>query len=198
MMSSIYDNGSEFKLHFEYLCESYGIKHKPTTVRNPQENGILECVHRVLGQMLRTAELDMANSVTLNDVDVFLDSAAWAIRSTYHTALKASPGAAIFGRDMLIDISFMADWCKIGEQRQSLTNHGNQQENAKQIYYDYKVRDKVLVINEGILRKSESAYGKEPWTITTVHTNGTIRIQHGTKTKRLSIRKIESFTDNIL
>jgi len=28
-------NGSEFKLHFEHLCDSYGIKHKPTTVRNP-------------------------------------------------------------------------------------------------------------------------------------------------------------------
>jgi hypothetical protein len=31
----IYHNGSEFKLHFEYLCESYGIKRKPTTVKNP-------------------------------------------------------------------------------------------------------------------------------------------------------------------
>ncbi len=37
----IYDNGSEFELHFEYLCESYGIKRKPTTVKNPQANGIL-------------------------------------------------------------------------------------------------------------------------------------------------------------
>jgi hypothetical protein len=45
----IYDNGSEFKLHFEYLCESYGIKRKPTTVKNPQANGILEPVHQVLG-----------------------------------------------------------------------------------------------------------------------------------------------------
>ena len=45
----------------------------------------------------------------------------------------------------------MADWRKIGERRQSLTICGNQQENAKQIDYDYKVRDKVLVINEGIL-----------------------------------------------
>ncbi len=136
---------------------------------------------QVLGQMLCTAELDMANSVTPDDVDVFLDNAAWAIHSTYHTVLKASPGAAIFGRDMLFDIPFVADWHKIGEQRQSLTDHGNQQENAKQIDYDYKVGDKVLVINKGILRKAESAYGKEPWTITTVHTNGTIRVQRGTK-----------------
>ncbi len=38
----IYDNGSEFKLHFEALCDSYGIKHKPTSVKNPQANAILE------------------------------------------------------------------------------------------------------------------------------------------------------------
>ncbi len=105
----------------------------------------------------------MADSVTPNDVDVFLDNAAWAIRSTYyHMVLNASSGAAIFGQDMLFDILFMADWRKIGEQRQSLTNCGNQRKNAKQIDYDYKVGDKVLVINEGILRKAESAYGKEP------------------------------------
>jgi hypothetical protein len=41
----IYNNGSEFKLHFEYLCESYGITRKPTTVKNPQANGMFEHVH---------------------------------------------------------------------------------------------------------------------------------------------------------
>ena len=70
---------------------------KPTTVKNPQANGILERVHQVLGQMLRTAELDMADSVTPDDINVLLDNAAWAICSTCHTVLKASPGAAIFG-----------------------------------------------------------------------------------------------------
>jgi hypothetical protein len=67
--------------------------------------------------MLCTAELDMANSVTPNDVDVFIDNAAWAIRSTYHTVLKASPGAAIFGQDMLFDIPFVADWRKNGREK---------------------------------------------------------------------------------
>ncbi len=148
--------------------------------------------------MLRTAELDMANSITLDDVDVFLDNMAWAIHSTYHMVLKASPGAAIFGRDMLFDIPFVADWRIIREWRQSLSNCGNQCKNAKQIDYDHKVGNKVLVINEGILRKAESAYGKEPWTITTVHTNGTIRIQCRTKTEWLSTRRVEPFTDDIL
>jgi hypothetical protein len=95
----------------------------------------------------------------------------------------SSPGAAISGQDILFDILFVADWCKIGERRQSLTDCGNQHKNAKHIDYDYKVRDKVLVINEGVLRKAESAYGKEPWTITTVHMNGTIRIQSGFNTE---------------
>ncbi len=51
----------------------------------------------------------MADSVTPDDVDIFLDNAAGAICSTYHTVLEASPGAAIFGRDMLFDILFVAD-----------------------------------------------------------------------------------------
>ncbi len=83
--------------------------------------------------MLRRAGLDMANSVTPDDVDVFLDNAAWAIRSTYHTVLKASPGAAIFGQDMLFNIPFSADWRKIGDWRQLLTDRGNQRENANRI-----------------------------------------------------------------
>jgi hypothetical protein len=70
---------------------------EPTTVKNPQANAILECMHQVIGQMLCTLELDMADSVSPDDVDVFLDNAAWAIQSIYHTVLKASPGAAIFG-----------------------------------------------------------------------------------------------------
>jgi hypothetical protein len=152
-------------------------------VKNPQANGILEHVYQVLGQMLCTAEIDMADSVTSDDVDVFLENMAWAICSTYHTVLKASPGAAIFGCDMLLNIPFVADWHKIGERKQSLTDCGNQCKNAKHIDYDYKVRDEIQVINEGILRKAESSYGKEPWTITTVHTNGTIRIQCGTRTE---------------
>jgi hypothetical protein len=94
-------------------------------VKNPQANGILERVHQVLGQMLCTAELDMADSVSPDDVDVFLDNAAWAICSTYHTVLKASPGAAISGCDMLFHIPFVADWRKIGKQRQSLTDRVN-------------------------------------------------------------------------
>jgi hypothetical protein len=189
----IYDNGSEFKLHFEALCESFGIKRKPTSVKNPTANAILERVHQVISTMLRTAELDMANTVVPSDIDAFLTDAAWAIRSTYHTVLKASPGAAIFGRDMLFDIPSLADWNKIGDHRQHLTDLNTIRENRSRRDWDYKVGDKVLLRKDGILRKSESRYECDPWTITSVHTNGTIRVQRGTKSERLNIRRVTPF-----
>ncbi len=65
--------------------------------------------------MLHTSQLDMAKSVKASDINLFLSDAAWAVRSIYHTVLKASPGAAIFGQDVLFDIPFIADWQKIGE-----------------------------------------------------------------------------------
>ena len=69
-------------------------------------------VHQVITTMLHTVELDMANTVETSDIDAFLTDAAWAIRSIYHTVLKAFPGAATFGQDMLFNIPFLADWNK--------------------------------------------------------------------------------------
>ncbi len=89
--------------------------------------------------MLRTAELDMAKSVNASDIDVFLSDTAWAVCSTHHTVLKASPGAAIFGQDMLFDIQFIADWKKIGEHKQRLTDLNTACKNQGRIDYDYKV-----------------------------------------------------------
>jgi len=93
----IYDNVSEFKLHFETLCDSYGIQHKPTRIKNPKANAICERDHQILRTMMRTSEIDMANSVEPADIDTFIDNTAWAFCLTYHTVLKASPGAALFG-----------------------------------------------------------------------------------------------------
>ena len=133
--------------------------------------------------MLRTSEIDMADRVKTSDIGVFLTDAAWAIRSTYHTVLKASPGAAIFGQDMLFDIPFIADWKKIGEHRQLLTDRSTSCKNEGRIDYDYKVGQKVLIRKEGILCKTESRHFKDPWVITSVQMNGTIRVQCRNKVK---------------
>ena len=146
--------------------------------------------------MLCTAELDIANTVVTSDIDAILTDAAWAIRSTYHTVLQTSPRAAIFCWEMLFDIPFLADWNKIGECRQHHTNLDTARENCSRRDWDYQVGDKVLLRKDGILHKSESWYECDPWTITKVHTNGTIRVQRGTKSERLNIRRVTPFFDN--
>jgi hypothetical protein len=139
----------------------------------------------------------MAETVKASDIDVFLSDAAWAVCSTYHTVLKASPGAAIFGQDMLFNIPFIPDWQKIGERRQRLTELNNARENEGRIDYDYKVGQKVLLKNEGILRNAESTWHKRPRLITTVHLNGTITVQCGNKINRINIRRVKPFEEDL-
>ena len=71
-----YDNGSEFKLHFETLSDSYGLKRKPTSVKNPQANAILERVHQMIMGMLCTVKINMADTVSESGVADFLTSSA--------------------------------------------------------------------------------------------------------------------------
>ncbi len=82
---------------------------------------------------------------------------------------------------MLFDIPFIADWQKIGEHRQRLTDLNNVLKNECRIDYDNKVGQKVLLRKEGTPRNAESRWHKTPWLITSVHTNGTITVQRGNK-----------------
>ena len=55
-----YDRGSEF-IGFEFhnmVKTDYGIKCKPITVQNPQANEIVGRVHQVIGNLIRTYELE--------------------------------------------------------------------------------------------------------------------------------------------
>ena len=55
-----YDRGSEFigQDFQKIIKEDYGIKGKQITLRNPQINAICERVHQVIGNIIRTFELE--------------------------------------------------------------------------------------------------------------------------------------------
>ena len=46
--SVVCDNGSELKADFSELLKSYSVARKPTTIKNPQANAVLERIHSVL------------------------------------------------------------------------------------------------------------------------------------------------------
>ena len=49
-----------------------------------------------------------------------------------------------------------------------------------------------MVQKDGVLRKAEYKY-EGPFRITTVHMNGTIRIQRGSLSERLNIRRVKPY-----
>jgi transposase InsO family protein len=106
----VFDNGGEFKREFKQMCDSYGIRAKRTASHNPRANAIIEQVHKVVNNMLRSFDLEKENLEEDNLFDYFLRSTAWAIRSTYHTTLQAMPCQLVFGRDMIHNIAFQANW----------------------------------------------------------------------------------------
>eukprot|EP00985_Skeletonema_marinoi_P029889 scaffold29518_cov66-Skeletonema_marinoi.AAC.1 len=72
--------------------------------------------------MMRTSDINNLETVDASLIDEFLTNAAWAIRSMHHSVLQATPGQAIFGRDMLFDIPYLFNWSEIGRRRQQLVD----------------------------------------------------------------------------
>jgi hypothetical protein len=88
-----------------------------------------------------------------NPFDYFLQSTAWAIRSTYHTTLQATPCQLVFDRDMIHNVAFRSNWYWIQKRKQDIINKYNQKETKSRIPYEYKVGEQVLLETLGILRK---------------------------------------------
>ena len=120
------------------LKEDCGVKRKPITVRNPQANAIVERIHQVLGNMIRSFELEDNHLDEEDPWKGLLTAAAFAVRATVHTTLKKTPGQLVFGRDMIFNIKHTANWEYIRARKQKLINKNNERENSKQIDYEYK------------------------------------------------------------
>ena len=100
----------------------------------------------------------------------------------------------MFGRDMLFDIDFTADWHKIYHRRQEIINKNNLRENSKRIPYTYQVGDQVKIRRDylKVTRKTSPAY-EGPFAITEVRPNGTVRIQRGAVSDVINIRRIAPY-----
>lgn len=186
------DNGSEFKRYFLDLISNYGLKRKTSTEYNPQSNGIIERVHQVLGNALRNFELEKRELDASDPWDEFLTAAAFAIRSTHHTTLQASPAQLVFGRDMFLPINFVADWTRIQQQKKKKIEESNQRENKTRIPHKYKRGDKVLLTTPGKLPKMR-APRDGPYEVVEVHNNGTVTIQDSHVERLVNIRRLTPY-----
>jgi hypothetical protein len=126
----------------------------------------------------------------------FLSSDVYAIHSTFHTTLKATPGKLVFGREMVLPMKFMADLGAIEQQRQKEMACNIRRENASRMNHDYKVGDKILLKKpcKHLITLEAPITGTH--TVTAIYTNGILRIQKGNVNERVNIRKLFPYFEN--
>jgi len=185
-----YDRGSEFigKDFQKMIKNDYGIKGKPITVRNPQANAIVERVHQVIGNIIRTFELE-TNYLDEDDPwKGILSATAFAVRSTFHTTLLKSPGQLVFGRDMIFNIQHTANWEYIKQRKQQIIDNNNRRENANRKEHIYSLGDKVL-LRRGTENKYEAPFSG-PFRIRQINDNGTVRLRVKSVEDTYNIRRL--------
>ena len=145
-----YDQRKEFigREFIKYLIETkYGITAKPRTLGNPVSNVILERIHHVLGSLVQTFNIQQTYVDKNDPWTSILASAAFVLFSTTSGPKCYIPGQLIFGRDMILLIKHRVDWEFIRHQKQTQINRGNTRKNKHRVDYDYKVRDKFMLLN---------------------------------------------------
>jgi transposase InsO family protein len=195
-MNVIHDQGGEFIGHkFLQRLQVHGINSRTTTSKNPQANSVCERMHQTIGNTLRVLStlnppegVDQAEQL----VDTAIADAVYATRCTYHSALKTTPGGLAFGRDMILNLPLVTDLQQLQKRRQEIIDKTLLSANTKRFSYDYAVGDEVLrlVYRPDILEPR--AVG--PYTITQVHTNGTLSIELSPGVvERINIRRVKPY-----
>jgi hypothetical protein len=106
--------------------------------------------------------------------------------------LGATPGQLVYGRDMLFDLSFKANWKNIKERKKAQIEESNKRENAKLINHTYQVGD--LVSKDRNQPQPKLHRPRDgPYTIKKVYTNGTLKIRKGITSDKISIRRVNPY-----
>ena len=100
------------------------------------------------------------------------------------------PGQLIFGRDMILNMQYLADWTAIKARKQQLICKNNIIENAKCIPHQYKVGDKVMLENH---RANKWTTVQGPYLVMQINTNRTVHLKIGAVMDTMNIRHIHPF-----
>ncbi len=103
-----------------------------------------------------------------------------------------TPMQLVFGRDIIWNTKFNADWDYIRQQKQQIINQNNVKEKAQHIPYAYQVGNNVLMKVAYNTKYSGLEYD-EPYPIITVNANGTVRIRKNKYYEIVDIRNLNLY-----
>ena len=170
----------------------YGITAKPNTSVNPISNTLLESIHQVLGNLVRTFYISTQPYVDEDDPWTgILAEVAFSILSTTNSKKGYIPVQLIFGRDIILPIKHRMDCKLICHRKQMQINIDKTRENKHIFDYGYKVRYKLMSANHTVY-KYETPY-KFSFVITQCFPTGMINLQCGAIKIRYNIFRIKPY-----
>ena len=192
----MFDNGGEFiGREFQELLCSYGVERKPTTVLNPQSNGIKERMHLTMADMLRTMTItvhDDLDETWRTELEAAMQAIAWALRTTVSAGIKYSPANLALGRDMILNQTVQVNWETIRNRRERKAVQDNARENTTRREYEYKEGQKCWIVKNRFERKHKLDKPAEgPFEIVQVYRNGTVKLNRNGCMEAISIRRLK-------
>ena len=105
----------------------------------------MDRVHQVILNMIATKHL--ANKVFdyIYQWGLTLAYIACAIRAYYHHTMQSTPGQAVFGRDMIFNLTLIVDRRDINARKEQQVDIDNFRENAMRVTHDYAIGNLVYV-----------------------------------------------------
>ena len=154
-------------------------------------NAVLERIHRVLGNLVRTYNITQAYVDEDDPCLGILDASAFLIFSTTNMMKVYSPDQLIFVCDIILSIKNTVDWELICQKKKTQINKDNILENRDRVDHDYKVGDNFM-LTKHTAYKYETPY-MGPFVITQCFTNGMVKLQCGATQIAYNIRCIEPY-----
>jgi len=149
----LHDNGTKFiGRKFQLKAATNEIKTKHTTLYNPQGNSICERIHMTVAQVLRVlinSSPRLSNQVKANNlINQALAITMHVMRCTASSALNnQTPCSIAFGRDMLVNIPYIAGFLALHSTRQLQVNKRLLRVNTSRIPHDFQVNDLIMARN---------------------------------------------------
>ena len=194
-----YDQGGEFLGHeFKNILieNEYRIKTDPASPRNLQANKNIERIHQVIGDIVRTQNLQ---ETYLYDDDPWmgiLAAAYFELKYTYHRKKGKSPGQIVFGQDLILPINHISSQRYKRQREQAQIDKDVIRENTTRIDHNYRVGDKLMILTKSAY-KYEALF-RGPYEIVPTWTNVTATLQTGAVTTEINIRNIRPYNTLIL
>ena len=113
------------------LRDNWNIKRKPITARNLQVNAILQRAHQTIGNIIHTFQSDKTELEKENPWEGILSAVIFAMQSTVHTTLGATPMQLVFSQDAVLKNLHKVNWKLIKKCKQELDCKNNTCKNEK-------------------------------------------------------------------